>query len=76
MVTLVQDSTQLTLWYWSPYESVLYHVRNYYYLVIVVMWTYEDTSMYQTDKGCILISILGFQIEIEKEKLRSMHGVA
>ena len=60
----------------QSYESKLYCVRNYYYLVIVVMWTYEDTSMYQTDKGCILISILGFQIEIEKEKLRSMHGVA
>ena len=64
MTTLVQDSTQLTLWYWSPYEIILYHVRNYSYLVVVVMWTNEDTSMYQTDKGCVLIAILGFQFKI------------
>ena len=52
----------------ESYETVLYHVRNYYYLVVVVMWTYEDTSMYQTDKGLIflldLIAILGFQFKI------------
>ena len=46
------------------YESKLYHVRNHYYLVIVFMLKYEDTSMCQSDKGWILIPILGFQIKI------------
>ena len=46
------------------YESELYHVRNYYYLVTVFIRTYENTSIYQTDKGCILIAILSFQFKI------------
>ena len=46
------------------YESELFHAKNYDSLVIVVMWTYEDTSMYQTDKGWVLIAILGFQFKI------------
>ena len=45
-------------------ERKLYHVRNRYYLVIVFMLKYEDTSMCQSDKGWILIPILGFQIKI------------
>ena len=48
----------------ESYESELYHVRNYYYLVILVIWTYEDTSIYETDKEWVLIAILGFQFKI------------
>ena len=46
------------------YEREIYHVRNYYYRVIVFMWTYEDTSICQSDKGWILIAILGYQFKI------------
>ena len=46
------------------YEREMCLVLNYYYLVIVVMWTYKDKSMCKTDKGWILIAIRSFQFKL------------
>ena len=48
--------------------DVLLYEREFIMLGIIitwyVMWTYKDTSMHQTDKGRILIAILGIQFKI------------
>ena len=49
--------------------NVLLYEREFIMLGIIittwyVMWVYKETSMCQTEKGRILIAILGFQFKI------------